>query len=76
MSSYDVIGRTETAQETGLVMSSYDVIGRTETDRKTGLVLLVMSSYDVIGRILRLLGRLGWCCRIHHFRNEKETKPS
>ena len=42
MLSYDVIGRTETARKTGLVllvMLSYDVIGRTETAGKTGLVL-------------------------------------
>ena len=42
MSPYDVIGRIETAQKTGLVllvMSSYDVIGHTVTVWKTGLVL-------------------------------------
>ena len=42
MPSYDVIGRIDSAQKTGLVllvMSSYDVIGGTETARKTGLVL-------------------------------------
>ena len=51
MSSYDVIGRTETARKTGLVlvMSSYDIICHIETAQKTGLVL-VMLSYDVIGR--------------------------